>query len=193
MGVFDKLFGKKKKVEPAAPDIDRMPPMEQFVYRFTQNGGRFLLAQTAEQLAAYLRAILAEEEVAYYYVSRPGLQKMAVDNDIPMRIAFPGKPSEAALLSDVMYLIRNTGGLMISSLQTGGKPLKDLPQVLVFVARAAQLRPDMHEAMASVNKDFHGQYPSQIRTLTRFNDAQDQSSAKTCYLILYEESGTDKA
>ncbi len=193
MGVFDKLFGKNKKVEQTTPDIDRMPPMEQFVYRFTQNGGRFLLAQTRDQLAAYLRAVLVEEDLPYYFVIHPDLKALAAETDIPLRLALPPRPSDAALLSNVMYLIRNTGGLMISSLQTGDKPLKELPQVVVFVAQAHQLRPDMHEAMASVNKDFHGQYPSQIRTLTRFDGNAEGAPGKTCYLILYEESGTDPA
>jgi len=186
MGVFDKFFGRKKQKSPRE-EIPRqeMTPLEAFVKRFTDNGGLFLLAEQTDDVYAYLRQILKEEDKENYIIYDDAVLDMPRKAGLPYSSSHSIDPEKDVFFSPVMYLIQNTGGIMISANQTQGIPWEQLPSVLVFTATPAQLAEDTHEALSDINRRFRQHYPEQLKTYTRFN--AEEKAGKKVYLILHYE------
>jgi len=186
MGVFDKFFGRRKnKSQEPTVNWDEMTPLEEFVKRFTDNGGLFLMAENKEDLHRMLAHILAEEGKERYLVLDSAVEGILRESGLPYTSARQPADPGLAFFSSVLYLIRNTGGLLISANQTGGFSWKKLPPVKVFWATPGQLTDNIHTAMEGINRHFRQAYPQQIKTHTHFG-SEDFPGQKV-YLILYYE------
>jgi len=186
MGVFDKFFGRNKKKSQETPvDWSDMTPLEEFVKRFTDNGGLFLMAENKDDLKKWLHNIMAEEELESYHVMDTAITGILDEAGIPYTTGKNFDPDKQGFFSSVLYLIRNTGGLLISANQTGGFGWKQLPPVKVFWATPGQLADNIHTAMEGINRHYRKAYPQQIKTYTHF-DPEENNGGKV-YLILYYE------
>ena len=186
MGVFDRLFGRKKnKPEQEEPRWSEMTPLEEFVKRFTDNGGLFLMAEKTDDIYRYLKQILNEEEKERYVLFDDAVEDVLRKAGTDYTTSHRFDKEKDIFFAPVMHLIRNRGGIMLSANQTGGIPWKKLPGTAVLLATPSQLEDDPHEAMGSINRRFRNGYPEQIVTYTHFHPGDEDF--KKVYLILHYE------
>ncbi len=185
MGIF-KFFGRSKNEKEETVDWQAMQPMERFVKRFTDKGGRFLLSMpgSGKDLLELLLKILKEEQKDKYYTSDESLLEKLLSLGIPVQLT-PKAPKDAVFLLKTQFLIEAQGDIMITGKQTGGMTPEELPRTLVFLARPRQLVTSVEEAMTRINRMYKSSdYPANIRTLQHFGKEQNHPTA---YLVLYDE------
>ncbi len=186
MGLLDKLFPKKNADAPESEEhFISGGPLEIFVRNFTHNGGKFLMAQNEEQVRILLKAILLEEDKESYFFTDD-----TVKNSLLESLPSTGKLSpDSVYVSFVEYLIKDQGGIMLSSIQTNNLSVRELPKTAVFVASPSQLVEDVGEGMSRVNKLYKVRKtdPPRVHTLHHFNEDEEDTFRKNVYLILMYE------
>jgi hypothetical protein len=181
MGFLDKIFGssKRKDDESFEEYYESLSPLERFVYNFTQNNGKFLIAKSKDEIIHLLQLILTDEEKTQYWAYDESLIGDFSGN-IPLNDSkFPSE--DDILVSYAHFLVENDGGLMFTNLETGDYRLIDLPATMVFLASPNQLVENKEKGMELINRRFHKGI--RVQTISGF-EKDDTDHSRTVYLIL---------
>ncbi len=186
MGFLDKFFHKKPAFDQGETDANPlMTPIEIFARNFTNNGGKFLLAKNDKEIQILLKAILMEEEKERFFYTDE-----TVKNALLQELPHTSNLKDGDIfVSFTEHLIKEMGGIMISSIHTDGLSVSDFPKTVVFIARPTQLVNDLEEGMAIINQRFKqlNTPPPQVHTLNHFNENPEDVYRKNAYLILLHE------
>jgi L-lactate utilization protein LutB len=182
MGWLDKFFkGNRKENDDSLRDLSGMHPLERFVFHFSREGGKFLMAKSLDDAVKFLNFILKEENKKNYWSPDGDIIREFADR-VPVNEA--RKPVEGEIfLSYVEYLIENIGGILFTSYNTGDLRLNDLPHTMVFVGTVKQLLPDVETAMEKVNLEYREAYPN-VFTIHTYSEEPGNDFNKNVYLIL---------
>ncbi len=183
MGILDKFFGSSKRKEDETFEVnyERMPPLERFVYNFTSNNGKFLIARSQDEIIRLLQQILTEENKPGYWTLDENIREELLKDITHYPSSHPVR--DAVMLSYAHFLVENRGEIMVTSLETGNYRMIDLPRTMVFLASPAQLIQNKEKGLELVNKRYKNAVPS-VNTLHDFNQ-NDNEFSKNVYLILY--------
>jgi len=184
MSFWNKFFRdprkKEKENEEEIPELTS--EWEKFVWNFTQNNGKFLMASSAEEVNDLLRQILAYEDADGYWIYDDKM-KSYLDG---LPYSRDTKPGEGQIFfGNARYLLENAGGILFTSYETGDFRLIDLPGTMVFLATPSQLVASKEKAMERINLAMRNAYPDHIHSIQHFSDkAGEGRFSKNVYLIL---------
>lgn len=202
--LFKKIFGGKAKKEKDQDPISDMQTElfpkevnlltdELFAKNFTENGGRFIYCVNEIELLESLKLIFEENQWD---------ELLSFDNDndaLLKRIGLPFSKingTNSAFISKCEGLLADNGSVLISSNQTKGRKLIELPYDFIIIASVNDLVKDRSEGLSRINKYYSKNMPSNIttikgpKTVTGTNNILDTGSvntSKNIYLLLTEE------
>ena len=181
-------FGDKKQSKYASTNHELKEVL--FAQKFTQKGGKFLLASDFQEIKAYLNDILIENEwskeeiigISTSFSERFKINCLNSKQPINNKVVF----------LDCEYLLSNTGGVLVCDKQIRNYKNKDLPLSLIIYADINQLVSDLSEGMTKLKQKYSKEIPSNITTIepknpNEINNAYSKTnSIKNIYLILEE-------
>ena len=181
-------FGDKKQSKYASTNHELKEVL--FAQKFTQKGGKFLLASDFQEIKAYLNDILIENEwskeeiigISTSFSERFKINCLNSKQPINNKVVF----------LDCEYLLSNTGGVLVCDKQIRNYKNKDLPLSLIIYADINQLVSDLSEGMTKLKQKYSKEIPSNITTIepknpNEINNAYSKTNRiKNIYLILEE-------
>ncbi|MGB1269443.1 MAG: LUD domain-containing protein [Flavobacteriaceae bacterium] len=197
MGIFDKIFGKKKQDSSEKKDEqgkympkEDMPIDELFTLNFMKNGGKFIYCDSSTEVETNFSDILKENNWNHNNVlcHDPTLRtrfdnfKLKYNNQAP-----------SFFLTTCESLIADKGSILISSNQIKEQKLDELPENFVLFATTSQLKETISEGLRAIKNNKEQQIPSNITTLKHFKSLKENdfmtygSSTKNLYLLLLED------
>lgn len=197
MGIFDKIFGKKKQDSSEKKDEqgkympkEDIPVDELFTLNFMKNGGKFIYCDSTEEVETNFSDILKENNWNNNNV---------LCHDAVLKAKFKSfnlkynNQEPAFFLTTCESLIADKGSILISSNQIKEQKLDELPQNFVLFATTSQLKETISEGLRAIKNNKEKQIPSNITTLKHFKSLKENdfmtygSSTKNLYLLLLED------
>ena len=162
-----------------------------FVKKFTDGGGLFVYCGSPEEIVSNLAAAAKECGQNQFFVPESGLIPWFQDAGLTV---VKDNPLEAtAMASSCHAAIAQTGGIMISDLQTAGLKFAQLPSIHIVFARVSQVVNSLSDGMAAINKSHREQRPRAIITLKGKMDESvmqakvDPNKGRHLYFFLLED------
>ncbi len=192
MGLFDKLFGKKKAESiPESPKdtpVDSRTPDEIFVENFIKKGGKFLYTTAKEEVLVFLEKILRENTWKSLQCTDNELIELLSDATIPVDDQAP------AFFTRCEHLICEDGSILFSSNQLRETKLNLFPSNFIVFATTSQFIHDKDKALTSIKFRFKKEIPSNISAIKDYNPNHKDTNfmyygnrnTKNLYLILLE-------
>ena len=192
MGIFDKIFGKKQKVQEQDfvknPDSS-LTPDTLFVENFKEKGGKFLYCTTEEEVVAYLHSIFEENSWEQVHCNNSSLDRFINVVGIP-------KNKEATVFfTSCEHLIAEDGSILFSSNQLQETKLAQYPLYFIVFATTSQLIHNKDKALTSIKYHFKNEIPSNISAIKDYAPQKKDSNflnygntnSKDLYLLLLED------
>jgi L-lactate utilization protein LutC len=201
--LLKKIFGttgKEKTLEKdtfkSKIELDKKIPEklmdEMFAENFTINGGKFIYCPEEKDLLQSLSMILKEnswDEVCTFNMNlKEFLTRISVSSN--------ETPNESKVFfSDCEAIIADDGSILISSNQTKGRKLVDLPYDFIIIAQISDLVKDRSAGLSHINMKYKKNMPSNLttikgpKTVTGTDNILDTGSINTSkhiYLLLLE-------
>ncbi len=191
MGLFDKIFGRKKKEEePSELDFNNDQEEEDVVFtrKFKAGGGMFFYCESKKEALQNLQDILVNGDVGEVLCVEPKL--ISLINVLDCNYSSQGTGEQDMALINCEYLVALDGSIMISSDQTYHLKKTDLPKKIIVWAHPNQVISSSSAGLAKIRYNKKEHIPSNItsihgKQIQGFNSA---STAKELYLLLVEES-----
>lgn len=162
-----------------------------FVKNFTLSGGKFLYCESEAEALSNIRNITQENKLGRIFCQEDALRSLLSEAGVR---EFPDSTAQCdAMCTSCEYLVAFNGGIMISSKQTGGKKLEDLPHLYIAVARTSQLVEKLGQGLSGIREKYKGNIPSQITTIkgpikeSANGEHQMSPAQKDIYLLLIED------
>ena len=192
MGIFDKIFGKKKKVQEqdfVKKSNSNLSPDTLFVENFKEKGGKFLYCTSKEEVVEYLHNIFEENSWEQVLCSDSNLdQYLNV-------IAIPKNENADAFFTTCEHLIAEDGSILFSSNQLQETKLVQYPLNFIVFAKTSQLTLNKDMALTSIKYHFKNEIPSNISAIKDYAPYKKDSNflnygntnSKNLYLLLLED------
>ncbi len=162
-----------------------------FVKNFTASGGKFLYCEKEKDALSFLGSIAQESGLKSFFCNDPNVQAILDNAEIRNLTT---NPSDAdAYCCSCEFLISFNGGIMITSKQTMGKKLTELPETFITIARTSQIMENLREGLTGIRNKYQNDIPSQITTIKGpiKGAANEEAGGATCskeiYLLLLED------
>ena len=162
-----------------------------FVKKFTDGGGLFVYCGSPEEIVENLRGAASESGQRQFFVPEPHLHPWFLQAGLKV---VKDNPLEAdAMASTCHAAIAQTGGIMISDLQTQGLKFAQLPDIHLVFARVSQVVNSLSDGMAAINKSHREQRPRAIITIKGKMDESvmqakvDPNKGRQVYFFLLED------
>ncbi|MEN8138210.1 MAG: LUD domain-containing protein [Bacteroidota bacterium] len=197
LGIKDQeqVSEEKKEINPDENIVEKkeqLPLDEKFAESFTKTGGRFIYCFDEQEVLEAIKNIIIEN----------GWNEiLSFDSSIDQLLDRAGIPhsnntkGDSAFFTSCEALIAKDGSILISSNQTKGRKLSNLPYDFMVIAHVKDLLEDRSDGLRSINLRWHGNIPSGIttikgpKTVTGTNNILDSGSintSKNIYLLLVE-------
>ncbi len=191
MGLFDKIFGRKKKEEPAELDFNDKKEEEEdvvFTKKFKAGGGMFFYCENKKEALQHLQEILVNGDIGEVLCVEPKLTSLLDDLDCNYSVQGTGKQDIAFINCE--YLVALDGSIMISSDQTYHLKKTDLPQKIIVWAQPSQIISSSSAGLAKIRYNKKGKIPSNITSIhgNQIQGFNSTPTAKKLYLLLVEEN-----
>ncbi|HIP47614.1 MAG TPA: hypothetical protein EYG92_01420 [Lutibacter sp.] len=192
MGIFDKIFGKKKKVQEqdfVKKSNSNLSPDTLFVENFKEKGGKFLYCTSKEEVVEYLHNIFEENNWEHVLCSDSNLdQYLNV-------VAIPKNENADAFFTTCEHLIAEDGSILFSSNQLQETKLAQYPLNFIVFAKTSQLTLNKDKALTSIKYHFKNEIPSNISAIKDYAPHKKDSNflnygntnSKNLYLLLLED------
>jgi L-lactate dehydrogenase complex protein LldG len=170
--ILEKLRKAKVSV-PEKPDFDepvfhalKLPPIESFKNSLEEVNGNVHVFNSYDELLAKLKKHLTSYNSSKICCLEPKIKKMlklgiiktSECNEIPEDVEVG--------ITGCEYLIAQTGSVLVSSAQKGGRRLFIYPPVHIVIASKNQLVKTLDEAYEAVSKKYSNNLPSQLLLIT---------------------------
>jgi hypothetical protein len=162
-----------------------------FVKKFTDGGGYFMYCGSQEEVVQNLRGAAAECQQSTFFVPEKALTPWF--EAAGLTVTSDCTESTQAMASSCHAAIAQTGGIMISDLQTQGLKFAQLPGIHLVFARVSQVVNSLSDGMAAINKSHREQRPRAIITLKGKLDESvmqakvDPNKGRQVYFFLMED------
>ena len=182
---------EKTETTSSAPREEETPDLV-FVKNFTDSGGRFLYCENENELHHNLKSILREVGWKHIFCKEEPLKEILQHTQIDH--SCEDLKGCDAIFTSCEFLIAFNGGIMISSRQTCGKKIHDLPNAHIVLASVSQLVSKLGEGLRGIREKYKGNIPSLITTIkgpvsSSSGDGfhKEESETKEVYLLLVED------
>ena len=162
-----------------------------FVKKFTDGGGYFMYCGSQEEILQNLRGAASECQQSSFFVPEKSLKPWF--EAAGLTATSDCTESTLAMASSCHAAIAQTGGIMISDLQTQGLKFAQLPGIHLVFARVSQVVNSLSDGMAAINKSHREQRPRAIITLKGKLDESvmqakvDPNKGRQVYFFLMED------
>lgn len=194
MGLWNKLFGRKKKIPGQVASSPYLPEKKNdidiiFAEKFTQKGGKFIYSEDIKSTEKFFKLILEENFWSVQDV-------LCFDPQLIQKFELEPLPNSVdpqnfkALLIGCEYLIANKGTLLICHHQLKDFKLEALPDFFIVYSGLDNFVNDVSEGMTKLKNKYSDQLPTNITTLNVKNSKDENdflsygNSAKNLYLVL---------
>ena len=194
MGLWNKLFGRKKKIPGQKASSPYLPEKKNdidiiFAEKFTQKGGKFIYSEDIKSTEKFFKLILEENFWSVQDV-------LCFDPQLIQKFELEPLPNSVdpqnfkALLIGCEYLIANKGTLLICHHQLKDFKLEALPDFFIVYSGLDNFVNDVSEGMTKLKNKYSDQLPTNITTLNVKNSKDENdflsygNSAKNLYLVL---------
>lgn len=194
MGLWNKLFGRKKKIPGQEASSPYLPEKKNdidiiFAEKFTQKGGKFIYSEDIKSTEKFFKLILEENFWSVQDV-------LCFDPQLIQKFELEPLPNSVdpqnfkALLIGCEYLIANKGTLLICHHQLKDFKLEALPDFFIVYSGLDNFVNDVSEGMTKLKNKYSDQLPTNITTLNVKNSKDENdflsygNSAKNLYLVL---------
>ncbi|HCE58839.1 MAG TPA: hypothetical protein DER09_13680 [Prolixibacteraceae bacterium] len=158
---------------PEPPDFEQQVfppvvfPLEQaFKSQLEAINGKVLIFQSETELFNSLKTLLQQFQTENIFCSEPEIMKDLVQFEIGFnKYAGAAKKMEAGI-TRCEYLVAQTGSVMVSSAQSGGRQMNIFPPVHIVIATKNQLVATLEEAYSMIQQKYAEGLPSQIALVT---------------------------
>lgn len=165
---------------------------DSFVHNFISKGGKFLYCTSIDEVSINLIRILQENKWKEVNCSDFNLLKITKKTGISIQ-----KKTSLSIpfFTSCEHLIANNGDILLSSNQLGTEKLPSHSENFIVYATTSQLVKNMSEGLTGIKKDFSGNIPTNISSITNYKiEVQDgsflsygNSHSKNLYLLLFED------
>ena len=162
-----------------------------FVKKFTDGGGYFMYCGSQEEILQNLRGAASECQQSSFFVPEKSLKPWF--EAAGLTATSDCTENTHAMASSCHAAIAQTGGIMISDLQTQGLKFAQLPGIHLVFARVSQVVNSLSDGMAAINKSHREQRPRAIITLKGKLDESvmqakvDPNKGRQVYFFLMED------
>lgn len=170
---------------------DSDPLDVRFAKRFTSGGGKFIYCSNRSETEEILSHISSELNLCNVFSPSP------VSSEILSGLKHPFKLTElenaGLFVTDCEALVAYNGGLMITSIQKGGKTLEQLPKDVIVFGYTDQLVDKLNEGLSVIREKYKRNIPTQIGTIhgpKKQVQAEDEPGRlSNLFLVLTERPG----
>ncbi len=162
-----------------------------FVKRFTDGGGYFVYCGSEKEIINNLKDAALEFGESHFFLPENPLVNWFEKSGLTIA---KNNPLDAnAMASTCHAAIAQTGGIMISDIQTSGLKFAQLPAIHLVFARVSQVVNSLSDGMAAINKYHRNQRPRAIITLKGKMDESvmqakvDPNKGRQIYFFLVED------
>ena len=162
-----------------------------FVKRFTDGGGYFVYCGSKKEIINNLKGAASECGESHFFLPETPLVSWFKESGLTIA---KNNPLDAnAMASTCHAAIAQTGGIMISDIQTSGLKFAQLPAIHLVFARVSQVVNSLSDGMAAINKFHRNQRPKAIITLKGKMDESvmqakvDPNKGRQIYFFLVED------
>ena len=197
MGIWNKLFGKKKNSLDDKVNSPYFPQKRNdveivFAEKFTLKGGKFIYSEDSKSIGEFFKLILEEN----HWNSK---EILCFDPLLSKRFGLEHPKNHfnskhfKALLIGCEYLIANKGTILICHHQLKDYKLESLPYFFIVFSGLNNFVNDVSEGMTELKKKYTNQLPTNITTLNVKNSEDENdflsygNSAKNLYLVLQDK------
>lgn len=179
--------GASSKYKPSNSD----PVDLAFVKKFTDGGGYFMYCGSQEEVILNIKGVASESQQETFLVHEKTL--IPWFKEAGLNVIENMNSSCTAMASTCHAAIAQTGGIMISDLQTQSLKFAQLPPTHLVFARVSQVVNSLSDGMAAINKSHRDQRPKAIITLKGKLDESvmqakvDPNKGRQIYFFLLED------
>lgn len=167
---------------------EEIPLDEKFADYFVKGGGHFLYCENIQTAIKYLHQIIQNERLSRLVCFDEKLQKIL--NTLSLHyIDYPSASADGCFIG-CESLIAYNGSVMISSHQSGGRSIGELPNTYVIYATPNQIEENLKEAMTTINRNKSGRLPNGITSIGGVDASQikeENAQPPRIFLLLVEE------
>ena len=140
---------------------------ETFAEEFIKLGGKFIFCDSTADLLDGIQSLYDANSWKSLLCSEPALLKLFTDARLSfVTAASPQQESAEACITGCELLVARTGSILLSSAQPMGRVASIYFPVHIVVARASQVVPDIHDALAEMQARYGAKLPSMINLNT---------------------------
>jgi L-lactate dehydrogenase complex protein LldG len=158
---------------PEPPDFEQpvfppviFPPEQAFKTQLEAINGKVFIFQSETELFNALKTQLQQFHAENVFCSEPEIMKDLVKFEIGFnKYAGDAKNMEAGI-TGCEFLVAQTGSVMVSSAQGGGRQMNVFPPVHIVIANKNQLVATLEEAYSMIQQKYAEGLPSQIALVT---------------------------
>ncbi len=197
MSFFKKIFpgNKKNKPEENKSENENLPLDEIFAQNFIKNKGKFLYADTLEEVTENISLILSENEWSEIICHDTDLSKLIATIPVKISKEFSNK---TPIFIGCEHLIAKDGSILFSSNQLKDRKISNLSENFIVYATTSQIVKNKGEALTGVNSRYKGNIPSNISAISKYSVQVDENeqndfmnygntNSKNLYLLLFED------
>lgn len=163
-------------------------PDERFAELFTSSGGHFLYCENRDEAISQLNNIFKSEQIGRIICFDEFLQNILKSNQTNF-VNYPTASVEFSFLK-CEGLIAYNGSIMLSSHNTAGRKIDDLPDGFIIYSSVNQIYNDLSQALSIIKRYKSGSLPSGITSIGGVDSSAINESKmhdKQIYLLLVEE------
>lgn len=192
MSLFDKFFGKKRKIEytptPQVKEV-QLTPEEQFVKHFKAKGGKFLYTDDPSEILVFIKNIISENDWG---------KVKCFDKDLLEKLKVAS--IETNKYADVFFtkcehLLADDGSILFSSNQLKEERLQHYPEHFIVYATTSQLIANKDQALTSIKFRYKSDLPTNISAIKDYQPEKidpgflnyGNTNSKNLYLLLFED------
>ena len=162
-----------------------------FVKKFTDGGGYFVYCGNEEEIIEHLKE--ASEEFGETHFFMPESELIFWFQKAGLTVSRENPLDANAMATTCHAAIAQTGGIMISDIQTAGLKFAQLPSIHLVFAKVSQVVKSLSDGMSAINKSHRDERPKAIITLKGKMDESvmqakvDPNKDRQIYFFLMED------
>ncbi len=141
-------------------------PTIQFAINLNEAGGTFIYCENEKDIVENLKLLKKQNNWDSIYCIDERLTKFLTSEDFNVADDPDHFLEQQVGITRCEYLISRFGSIMVSSAIMSGRRMFVFPEVHIVVAAAAQVVPELKDALEEMTKNYEGRFPSQVTVIT---------------------------
>lgn len=141
-------------------------PEVQFAIKLNENGGTFVYCANEKDVINKLAALIEQKHWDNVFCADKLMSDALEKIDIKTISTNEEFISVNVGIATCDFLISRFGSVMVSSGLGWGRQIFVFPEILIIIAKATQVVPELKDALTGIKKKYLNNFPSQITVIT---------------------------